>query len=90
LKVFKELDACVTPVLSIEEAKMEKSWEGYPSPSAMPQLLRTPPKSLASSPPIRPGQHSSVILKQLGYSGIEIQELCQKEVILDNRNASKL
>ena len=80
----------MTPVLNVEEANLGKSWEGCPSPRAAPQLSRTPPVSLASLPSTRIGQHSSLILAQLGYSEAQIKQLCDNQIILDNQIVSKL
>lgn len=84
-KIFDGIDACVIPVLSLEEAEKHphnvsrntftRSHEGDITARPSPLLSRTPGTSLASQPRPVPGQHTFEVLTSFGYSVDELQEL---------------
>jgi alpha-methylacyl-CoA racemase len=86
--VFSEKDACVTPVLELDEVerhphnserKVFASINGFLRPSPSPRLSRTPGKA----PRTRSHRNSAhrEILKELGYSEEEVKDFCRKEII---------
>ena len=88
-KIFKDLDACVEPVLSIDEAPLHHHNQernafafnnGAYEPNPAPKLLRTPgsqqPKPL---PQMR--EHTVEILQESGYSQNEITELVNEGIV---------
>lgn len=87
-KIFEGLDACVAPVLSLDEAprhphNIERgAFVGEkPLPAPAPKLSRTPAVSHAVSKAPRLGEHTEVILKELDYSDEEIGNLEREGVI---------
>ncbi|XP_076065284.1 alpha-methylacyl-CoA racemase [Oratosquilla oratoria] len=91
-KIFDGQDACVTPVLDIEEApyhshnkarnffvKSARTGEYEPGPA--PLLMRTPAKANVAVPPPNKGQHTEEILTEAGYSKEEISGLVEKKVV---------
>ncbi len=75
-------DACVSPVLSLEEAPghphnrarstfVER--DGVVQPAPAPRFSRTPP-AIAGAPP-RPGEHTDQVLLAWSHSADEIAEL---------------
>jgi alpha-methylacyl-CoA racemase len=98
-EIFDGTDACVTPVLSLDEAPKHphnaerNSFVTYvdyniPSPAAAPHLSRTPPISRATEPKSQHGQHTVEILIDNKYTMQEIEQLELEGVIA--RNKSKL
>lgn len=84
--VFSNLDACVTPVLSLEEATKYKhnvesksfvkcSDQTNLVPGPAPKLSRTPAVSQASKPALKLGEHTEEILKSLNYKNCDIDKL---------------
>lgn len=91
-EIFDGTDACVTPVLSVDEALKHphnaerKSFVMYvdyniPAPAAAPRLSRTPPVSRATEPKPQHGQHTIEILINSKYTMQEIQQLENEGVI---------
>lgn len=91
-EIFDNVDACVTPVLSFDEAtnylhnKENKTFAPCSDqknliPTPAPKLSRTPAESKAQNPALKVGQHSVEILKSLNYSSKEISELENNEVV---------
>ncbi|XP_077296300.1 alpha-methylacyl-CoA racemase isoform X2 [Arctopsyche grandis] len=84
-KIFEQVDACVTPVLTTEEAaayphnktrgSFTVSYDGKIAPTPAPRLSRTPASSLASQRPPRHGEHTEAVLSYLNYSPAEIAKL---------------
>jgi len=79
---FRDIDACVSPVLSLIEAAENPmlqsvgsftTVEGVRQPGVTPRFSRTP-GSIHGSPPI-PGEHTDNILNELGHSAKEINRL---------------
>ena len=96
--IFDGTDACVTPVLSLNEApeydhnKSRKSFlynkEGNAEPGPAPRLMRTPGVSEVKPDPSI-GEHSVEILTDLGYTQKEINELVNNNIV-EQSNKSKL
>nr|XP_053642964.1 alpha-methylacyl-CoA racemase-like isoform X2 [Cherax quadricarinatus]XP_053642973.1 alpha-methylacyl-CoA racemase-like isoform X2 [Cherax quadricarinatus]XP_053642980.1 alpha-methylacyl-CoA racemase-like isoform X2 [Cherax quadricarinatus]XP_053642987.1 alpha-methylacyl-CoA racemase-like isoform X2 [Cherax quadricarinatus] len=90
-KVFAGKDACVTPVLTLDEAPLHphnaqrgsfipSSTPGYFEPGPAPRFSRTPGTAGTAAP--KCGQHTLEILAQLGYSKDEIEQLLLNEVAI--------
>lgn len=88
INIFDNLDACVTPVLSLEqfinnkntiERKLISREDYFPNPS--PKLENM--KVLNNSIPLD-GEHTKEILAEIGYSENEIRELLKSEVAFTN------
>ncbi|XP_059479071.1 alpha-methylacyl-CoA racemase [Neocloeon triangulifer] len=87
-EIFEKLDACVTPVLSIDEAtkyshnKERKTFviDKYdlPVPNPAPVLSATPGISQAATK-LRPeiGQHTREVMTEFGFSDSEITDIAQ-------------
>lgn len=91
-KIFDKVDACVTPILSLEEAPQHQhnvEREAYIKnfkeqrfvPNPAPKLSRTPGQSQSCKPPPSRGQHTKPILTSLGYTDEEILQLEKLEVV---------
>ncbi|KAK9869435.1 hypothetical protein WA026_003190 [Henosepilachna vigintioctopunctata] len=89
LAIFSTLDACVAPVLSLDEAPLhphnvdqntffQHDGRFYPTPA--PKLSRTPGIQDKRQQPHR-GQHTKIILKELDYSDELISQLEEMGVI---------
>jgi len=95
-QVFCNLDACVTPVLSREEAASQDTSSGSffkdgnmnVAPIPAPRLLRTPatPKT---SPQPEVGEHTKDVLLESGFTEEDIKRLIAEKVISVN-TSSKL
>lgn len=92
-EIFKDLDACVTPVLTTDEApcythnKERKTFilsDNAYKPSPAPKLSRTPGHCEAKRPP-EVGEHSIEVLQEIGYTETEIQQLI-KDGVVDHPN----
>lgn len=88
-EIFKDLDACVTPVLTTDEAPRHPHneerktfiWnEGANEPSPAPKLSRTPGHRECKPQP-NIGEHSVEVLKEIGYTQTEIQQLISDGVV---------
>jgi alpha-methylacyl-CoA racemase len=87
-KRFKDTDACVTPVLSLDEApkhphnRSRKAFvdvAGLQQPAPAPRLSRTP--STIQSPAPYPGQHTREALVDWGFPEEEIDGLLDLNAI---------
>lgn len=83
-QVFETLDACVTPVLSAEEAAVHPHNAANnvfgPSPEVVvpnpaPCLSRSPGQSRAHLPRPHPGQHTLQVLMEAGLTRQEVADL---------------
>ncbi|WPB87514.1 CaiB/BaiF CoA transferase family protein [Sediminicoccus rosea] len=80
--IFAESDACVAPILSMEEAPQHPhnaargsfvDHHGAMQPAPAPRFSRTP-GGLTAPPPLR-GEHSREVLAEFGFSEAEINAL---------------
>ena len=81
-KIFSATDACVTPVLSMQEAAQHRhalerqafiELDGIAQPSPAPRFSRTP--SAARFAPPMNGEHTREVLTEFGCSPAEIERL---------------
>ncbi|XP_069043056.1 alpha-methylacyl-CoA racemase isoform X2 [Lepisosteus oculatus] len=89
-KIFDGTDACVTPVLSLEEVSSHphnrergsfiKDAQGEVSPRPAPLLSRTPASPSSSRDPFI-GEHTRTVLAEYGYSSAQIDSLLSAGVI---------
>ncbi|XP_066940541.1 alpha-methylacyl-CoA racemase isoform X3 [Macrobrachium rosenbergii] len=89
-KVFEGKDACVTPVLSMDEAANHphnvdrgsfiKASDGHFEPRPAPLLSRTPGIVVEGAIPPKVGQHTCEVLSELGYSKQDIDELLKNDI----------
>lgn len=98
--IFDNTDACVAPVLSLDEAPLHPhnasrgsfllNTKGKYDPAPAPRLSRTPAVARSDFPEPQIGENSREILIQLGYSSEDIQKLMQKKVVHQDNSSSKL
>ncbi|XP_045625274.1 alpha-methylacyl-CoA racemase isoform X1 [Procambarus clarkii] len=100
-KIFDGKDACVTPVLSLDEAPVHphnakrgsfipSSLPGNFEPGPAPRLSRTPGIVVLGTKPPRVGQHTVEVLVELGYSKQDIDQLLLHEVAKVTREKAHL
>jgi alpha-methylacyl-CoA racemase len=85
--IFDGTDACVTPVLSLDEAAAHPHMsarqvyldDGYLQPAPAPRFSRTP--GAVAGPPPTPGQHTREALADWGIPAGEIEHLVAEGVI---------
>jgi hypothetical protein len=81
---FATLDACVTPVLDLDEAAVHPhavarggylATEGtaYPQPAVSPRFSRS--TTPVPGGPARPGEHTRAVLTEAGYAAAQVAEL---------------
>ncbi|KAJ8726497.1 hypothetical protein PYW07_001195 [Mythimna separata] len=88
-QIFENLDACVTPVVNIDEVDKHKfrvsdsafrrDADGVVVPEPAPKMSRTPGISSSHKPLPVPGQHTIEILRELRYSKVDIEELIKNQ-----------
>jgi alpha-methylacyl-CoA racemase len=87
-KIFADTDACVTPVLTMQEAARDRharqrrsflEMGGITQPSPAPRFSRT--SSEVRSPPPINGEHTREILVEIGCSAAEIERLQKASAI---------
>jgi alpha-methylacyl-CoA racemase len=87
-ELFEGLDACFSPVLSVDEAanhphnkerEVFTIVDGVLQVSPVPRFSRTP--GSITTPPPNPGQHSRAILEDAGFDQSNIASLIQSGVI---------
>ncbi|EGW00921.1 Alpha-methylacyl-CoA racemase [Cricetulus griseus] len=98
-QIFDGTDACVTPVLTIEEAlhhshnRERASFitdeEQHASPRPAPQLSRTPAIPCLKRDAFA-GEHTEEVLKEFGFSQEEIHQLCSERVIESSKPKANL
>lgn len=85
VEIFKNTDACCTPVLEFSVEDNHGS-EYAADPQPAPLLSRTPalqiPKNDAGV--LEPGLHTKAILKEFGLNNDEIQALIKKRAVKAN------
>ncbi|RUS83528.1 hypothetical protein EGW08_008707, partial [Elysia chlorotica] len=88
-EVFDNLDACVTPVLTSDEAAkhphnrqrgmfLQGTWPDFPTalhPGPAPKLSRTPAEHTKLKPLPSLGEHTMDVLKDYGFSQEELKDL---------------
>jgi alpha-methylacyl-CoA racemase len=86
--IFEGKDACVAPVLELnevgahphnQERELLVSIDGIPQPAPAPRLSRTPGTAVGPGDPR--GSNTREVLDELGYSGEEIKELFNTEIV---------
>lgn len=86
--LFSDSDACVAPVLKVSEAAKHphnqargifRSSNAGISAAPAPRFSRTQPKEPGSAP--APGEHSEMVLSELGYDSARIEQLRSEGVI---------
>lgn len=97
-QIFDNLDACVTPILNIDNIDEQDYYKAKKAfyrdsddtimPEPSPVLSRTPSSSVGKQPPVVKGQHTLEIMKNLGYSNNEIEELLIKGCIYANKKSN--
>jgi alpha-methylacyl-CoA racemase len=94
--IFDTKDACVTPVLELNEAgehphnrerDLLVSIDGISEPAPAPRLSLTPGKVVQAGTPR--GSHTGEILKELGYSEEMMEDLLGKEVIENTQPSAR-
>ncbi|MGY4101854.1 CaiB/BaiF CoA transferase family protein [Nocardia sp. R16R-3T] len=85
--IFADSDACVAPVLSLDEAPDHPHLRardnfieiaGVRQPAPAPRFAATP--SRVRSAPVPSGTHTTEVLEQFGFTGPEIEALLRSEV----------
>jgi len=100
-EIFEGSDACVTPVVDLQEAPLHphnkarnsfvQDANGVHSPVPAPRLSRTPAVANVSDGDPEMGKHTVKVLQEIGYSSQEIDSLLEKGVIAQqSNNQSKL
>ncbi|XP_043831208.1 alpha-methylacyl-CoA racemase [Dromiciops gliroides] len=89
-KIFDGTDACVTPVVSLEEAALNEhnrergtfitNEDQHVSPRPAPLLSRTPAVPSTKRDPLE-GEHTEEILQEFGFSKEEINQLTLDKII---------
>ena len=88
-EIFKDLDACVEPVLTTDEApahplnKERNTFalnQGVYEPTPAPKLSRTP-GNCTPRPQPNIGEHTFEVLEEAGYSDREIKQLIRDDVV---------
>ena len=81
-RVFDGADACVAPVLTLEEARSHPHMaaratfvesDGTNQPAPAPRFSRTP--GAIAGPPVLPGQHTEDVLTEAGVTAEELEAL---------------
>ncbi|XP_005386228.1 PREDICTED: alpha-methylacyl-CoA racemase isoform X2 [Chinchilla lanigera] len=98
-QIFEGTDACVTPVLTFEEAAHHNhnrergsfftDEEQCVNPRPAPRLLRTPAIPSTKRDPLI-GEHTEEILKEFGFNQKEIDELYSEGIIESRKSKSNL
>jgi alpha-methylacyl-CoA racemase len=99
MEVFEELDACVTPLLTLQEAPFHphhqcrrsfyqektKQWQPRPSPRPItdPQLKR-PEEKIPLEELLHHGQNTFEILSQIGYREADFKAFLDDQIITNS------
>lgn len=94
-EIFKDLDACVMPVLEMDEAiehphnkdigTFITASDGHMEPAPAPRLSRTPGVGVVQDQP-EIGQHTVEELLKLGYSETDIKNMIENDILLQSDN----
>ncbi|XP_037977204.2 alpha-methylacyl-CoA racemase [Plutella xylostella] len=97
-QIFDGLDACVTPVLELDQLADNKctksrgsfyqNEEDLPVPEPAPRLSRTPGVSTGRLPLPQPGEHTIQILQELKYNKKQIQSFINNGTVCAKVNAN--
>lgn len=93
-EIFRDLDACVVPVLSLKDApkhphNVERGSFVAENPAPAPKLSRTSAKPTSLEKKANLGEHTELVLKQLNYSEDEVTQM-EREGIIGVYRAAKL
>ncbi len=102
VEIFENKNACVTPVLSLDDAasyphntERDSFSRGVHSggevwqPNPAPKLSRNKPEEV-SHPQPQPGQHTVEVLSQEGFSKSEIDSLLDENIVTQSIPSSSL
>lgn len=87
-EVFSEVDACVSPVLTIDEAAADRqiasrqtlvTRDGVTQPASAPRFAATP--TSIGSPPLEPGSDTVAALTEWGVPASEVTRLLHVQVV---------
>jgi alpha-methylacyl-CoA racemase len=98
VKIFKDLDACVSPVLTLDEAPFHphnienNSFIKIDSDNYLPNMSWLNEMNTSSRSFEMPlvGQHTSHILKEHGYSNEDIKEFLNEQIIYENLESGNI
>lgn len=98
-RIFDGTDACVTPVLSLDEvlshphnqarASFFKDSQGEISPRPAPVLSRSPAEACRTRDPFI-GEHTRTVLKEYGFEQAQIEQLLSGGIIECNEAKARL
>uniref|UniRef100_A0A8C6M363 Alpha-methylacyl-CoA racemase n=1 Tax=Nothobranchius furzeri TaxID=105023 RepID=A0A8C6M363_NOTFU len=98
-RIFDEVDACVTPVLSFDEVSSHhhnrergsfvKNSSGEEFPRPAPVLSRTPAEPCLASDPVV-GEHTVEVLQEYGFTSAEIDKMLSDRVVECRAEKAKL
>ncbi|KAK3584848.1 hypothetical protein CHS0354_027589 [Potamilus streckersoni] len=99
VKVYKDLDACVAPVLEMDEAAKHdhnqtnntfvRNEKNELEPGPAPKLSRTPADPIMEDQPVT-GQNTTEVLLESEFSQSEIKALIDKGVVIQGKIQSKM
>lgn len=87
-ELFEDTDACVSPVLDLSEThsypfNKERGtfvqYEGIVQPAPAPRFSRT--STEIQGPPDEPGRHTHQVLREWGFTEIELRDLYDRKVL---------
>jgi alpha-methylacyl-CoA racemase len=95
-KTFATVDACVTPVLTLDEVEVHEvhterrvfqEIDGIVQPSPAPRFDRTP--GVVQGPPAQPGEHTTEILEDWGFAPDTVRSLRDGGAIWSSSSPSR-
>ena len=99
-EIFDGTDACVVPVVDLDEAPLHphnsarssfvQTASGHYEPAPAPKLSRTPAKAQISQKEPWIGENSIEILRQFGYNAADIDGLLKDRIVYQTPEPSKL
>ena len=97
-EIFDKLDACFSPVLELDEApyyehnKLRNSFVELKDKTMLPTMNWLPTESTNANANIIPklGEHTQSLLKELGYSQNEIDQMLNEKIIEIAKVKSKI
>ena len=98
--IFDGTDACVAPVLSLDEAPLHehnasrgsfiRNTKGQWDPAPAPRLSRTPAQALTNVEEPQIGENTRDILAQMGFNKEEIQKFIKNKIAHQVNGSAKL